>query len=103
MEHRNGNRMPINLDVELVSKDRAYGVFTSRNISHSGLFVNGRKALKKGDVLTAKFATGDSRSPQRHQLKVMVVHNSENGTGLMWTDHNIPFSNALDFMMSSVA
>jgi len=103
MDHRNGSRAPIAIPVELVRGDTSFGCFMSSNISHGGLLVNCSRPLKNADCLTVKIADDTSRSGYRHELKVMVVHNSESGVGLMWADYNVPFFNQLEIILSAAA
>lgn len=119
MEHRNGSRVTVSLPVELLRHGQSCGRFKSSNIGHGGLLLNGRGTLKKGDFLTAKIANNtinDHKKVNRirnnkvrekpsdyFQLKVMVVHKSPSGVGLMWVDNNIPFFNRLRLMQSSAA
>ena len=103
MEHRNGSRAPITIPVELLRGNKSYGSYMSSNISHGGLLLECRGFLKKGDVLTAKITNKSDRTYYHYQLKVMVVHTSEQGVGLMWADYNIPFFNQLDIMCSAAA
>jgi len=103
MEHRNGSRAAIAIPVELLRGNKSYGSHMSSNISHGGLLLSCCGALKKGDVLTVRIANNSGRSNFRHQLKVMVVHTSERGVGLMWADYNVPFFNQLEVMLSEAA
>lgn len=103
MEHRNGRRAPIAIPVELLRGNKNYGSYMSNNIGHGGLLLDCRGILKKGDVLTAKIANNSGPAHYRHQLKVMVVHTSEHGAGLMWADYNISFFNQLEIMLSAAA
>lgn len=129
MEHRNGNRVAIKLPVELLRCGRSFGRFMSHNIGRGGLQVNCRGALKKGDFLTAKIAkkavsqrqaktakgsqiktakgsqteTAKGFDGNYYQMKVIVIHCSVDGVGLMWVDGDIPFFHTLDRLFSTAA
>lgn len=121
MEHRNGNRVAIKLPVELLCCGRSFGRFMSHNIGRGGLQVNCRGALKKGDFLTAKIAkkavsqrraktakgsqteTAKGFDGNYYQMKVIVIHCSVDGVGLMWVDGDIPFFHTLDRLFSTAA
>lgn len=102
MEHRNEGRTSMVIPVELLQGSENYGIYLTSNISHGGLLLSCHGILKKGDVLTAKIATS-SGSTNHYQLKVMVVHTSERGVGLMWADYNVPFFNQLEVILSAAA
>lgn len=107
MEHRRGSRKSAVIPVELFRDGKSCGRYYSTNIGHGGLLVNCHGALKKGDVVFAKMPNIVSDtidgSDYLHNIKVMVVHESNRGVGLMWADYNIRFFNQLEVMLSKVA
>ena len=101
MEHRNGSRVSASLPVEILHDNKSYGCFMAHNLSHGGLFLDCCGMFKKGDFLTVKITSNSDEPPSYYFVKVMVIHSSEQGLGLIWADYNLPFFNALDFMLST--
>ncbi len=104
MEHRSGLRLKKTLHVDLWKGSRKLGTYLSNNISFGGLFVeNCGSVLEEGDFLVAKITVDAFAGPQQFEMKVMVVHNSEKGAGLMCADHHLAVNRALSNTMTIAA
>ena len=102
MEHRNGRRIPIQLNVQLWSGDTHCGTYISSDIGYGGLRLKvSPDVIKEGDFLSAKIKTGQPNQEKEHDLKLMAVHQSERGLGLMWAGCDEPFFYALDTILTA--
>ncbi|TQV70196.1 PilZ domain-containing protein [Exilibacterium tricleocarpae] len=103
VEHRNGFRLPLRFTAQLWCGGRQYGSYTTRDISHGGLFIEDCQAhLSSGDFVSIKLTTGKLKTgPATQQadmfiMRALVVHVCDSGAGLMWADSNESFYRVLD-------
>jgi hypothetical protein len=92
MDHRNGTRISADVSVELWCGSRKHGEYQTDNIGLGGMFVKHcEDVVSKGDLLTAKINPFGTSTPEQHNLKVVVVHKSDCGAGLMWASYDADF------------
>ncbi len=104
MEHRSGLRLRLRLHVELWKGCRKLGSYLSNDIGFGGLFVEKcENVLEEGDFLLAKVTVDTVEGPQQFDMKVMVVHKSGNGAGLMRADSELAVNRALTNIMMKMA
>lgn len=97
MEHRHQRRHPIELDID-IHHGHYLGRFKTRNVSHSGLFVETAwlelPRLRLVDLYV--HAGADS-----HWLQAMVMHVSAQGVGLARVDSDPKFVRHLSELLRS--
>ncbi len=104
MEHRNGIRVPVSMDVELWRGGRKCGSYKSSNVGQGGLFLTcPEEDIGVGGLLVVKLMAPNPDVAQKCGVKAMVVHKSGRGVGLMWADYNEAFSTAMAEMLTSAA
>ena len=90
MEHRINPRLPIEFNVSL--NYRSLGIITAKviNISPDGAFVSTRAVkISKHQMLEMVFNFPGVASNEVYKLAAMVVHEAQDGMGLMFVDaHN---------------
>lgn len=85
LEHRIGRRKKVNARVELWQGDLKCGEYKLSNIGAGGLFLSGQDmGVHEGEIYTIKSARDDRPVINHGDLIAMVVHQSTDGTGLMW-------------------
>ncbi|NIR31113.1 MAG: PilZ domain-containing protein [Gammaproteobacteria bacterium] len=83
MEHRYHQRKSAHGEVELWRGDDLLGRFETRDVSLEGAFVKAEaKELETYDVVTV--VVHDRRGGPLHRTLAMVVHQSQEGTGLLY-------------------
>jgi PilZ domain len=93
MEHREGARIPVSFHVELQRGSQSFGRSLAANIGQGGLFLSGLDGevvegeVAEGDLLTLKISNNASAKRSNFERKAMVVHFTDKGVGLMWTDN----------------
>jgi len=96
LEHRIGTRKTVFAPVELWQGNLKRGDFELLNIGLGGLFLRGESTLfREGETFTIKLATDNQTGIKGSHLKVMVVHQSVKGTGLMWACCHTSFISSL--------
>jgi hypothetical protein len=81
IEHRWGERVTIHCETTLISKDRC--VFgTIRNVSHYGFYIETPLSFSRKTVVEVRFCLPADRD-RRRSLRAMVVHEHDNGIGVM--------------------
>ncbi len=107
MEHRNGLRLPLNLEVELWRSGRKCGCYRTGNLSSGGLFIENCHQLRVGDFVLAKLKTTQLSNPRANvtvmPVKALTVHVSGRGAGLMWADWSESFHRVLDNLTKAAA
>ncbi len=88
MEHRNGKRLPFNIEVSLYQGDSPVVSCKTCNAGVSGMFIEtGHQSYKKNTMLEVEFVVELSRRFRRfrrYRLPTMVAHSSKCGIGLMF-------------------
>lgn len=104
MEHRIGKRKKLYGYVELWQGNIKRGDFELVNIGAGGLFLKGKlPELNEGEVLTIKSHFDNQADIDGYHLKVMVVHLSEEGVGLMWAGCHTSFFESLEIVLNRAA
>lgn len=97
MEHRIGRRIANSVEVELWSGHQRCGCYTTGNIGAGGIFVKHcEDSIRHNDFLTAIINPGAFTGDAPNSLTALVVHKSESGAGLMWTDYDANFLSTLE-------
>jgi len=104
LEHRIGRRKKVCVPVELLQGDLKLGDFELVNIGLGGLFLKGSNAcFHEGETFTIKIPADNQAGINGNHLKVMVVHQSVNGTGLMWAGCHTSFFSKLENVVNRAA
>lgn len=104
MEHRIGKRKEVCAPVELWQGNLKRGDFELLNIGLGGLFLKGNNLLcHEGDTFTMKLPAENQVGIHDNHLKVMVVHQSPNGIGLMWAGCQTTFLAKLENVVNRAA
>lgn len=104
MEHRIGRRKKINALVELWRGDLKLGEFELLNVGAGGLFLKGEMPIiHEGETFTIKSKTENRDGIVDDHLKVMAVHQSEQGVGLMWAGCDKSFYSKLERVLNHAA
>ncbi len=104
MEHRIGRRKNIFAPVELWQGDLKRGDFELLNIGLGGLFLKGENTLfHEGETFIIKLPADNEIGINGNHLKVMVVHQSAKGAGLMWAGCHTAFISKLENILSQAA
>lgn len=104
MEHRIGRRINRSDSVELWQGKLKRGDFELVNIGIGGLYLQYKKeAIHEGETFNFKFAANNQAATDDPDLKVMVVHRSKHGAGLMWVGGNESFFSTLSHTLNRVA
>lgn len=97
MERRYGPREPVNLDVTIYREKRKLGSFESRDIGLEGIFVAAQHPdLGVGECITLQLSLDVSDRDSCYPIRAIVVHRSNDGIGLMFTDYDPIFFLVLD-------
>ena len=89
MEHRINPRLPIELNVSLNYRSLGLIIGKVKNISPDGAFVSTRAVkISKHQMLEMVFDLPGAASNEVHKLEAMVVHEAQDGMGLMFVDFN---------------
>tara|TARA_R110002110_G_scaffold167482_1_gene368490 strand:- start:39264 stop:39578 length:315 start_codon:yes stop_codon:yes gene_type:complete len=89
MEHRNGARRPVNLNINLCQNGEDFGWFLGKDISPGGLSVKGKlQELENNSLLTVQIEQIIKGYAQYIELKAFVIHQDNNTIGLMWAEHH---------------
>ncbi|MEX2470043.1 MAG: PilZ domain-containing protein [Pseudohongiellaceae bacterium] len=85
MEHRNGSRIPAQLNVSVWHGDTHLGWYRTRDLGSGGLAIRGRVPGLSTNLLvrTAIEVLGDG-DPKYIELRALVVHQDDQGVGMMW-------------------
>lgn len=103
MKHRFGPRKSVKLDVELFDGQQSLGYFKTRNIGLEGLFIEkGPVDLGTSDLLDLTL-TVNQGGIENYKLKGVVMHHSEEGVGVMFTDYEPIFFCVMDTLDKTVA
>ena len=104
MEHRIGRRRSRSELIELWQGNLKRGDFELTNIGIGGLYLRYKKeAVDEGETFTIKFVANNQAAKSDYDLKVMVVHHSKYGAGLMWIGGHESFFSTLSSTLNRVA
>lgn len=103
MENRYTARKRVALDVELHHGRTSFGTFKVRNISLEGMFVEtGPLNLYPSDLIDATLSIG-REATDKHDIRAVVVHHTDEGIGLMFRDYDPALLGLLRFLSSAAA
>jgi hypothetical protein len=89
MEHRNGRRISLDLQVSLAVGSRQIGRYRIRNIGTGGLAVEGAVACLSADsVVSLSIVIPLEGKQQVHLCKALVIHQHDEFTGFMWIEEH---------------
>ena len=104
MEHRNGSRKPIGLNVRLHRAGEDVGWYLTKDIGPGGLSVKGKvKGLEKNSLVTVGIERVDKGETKYTTLKAFVIHQSDNSTGLMWAEYDVSLDQVFQDSVSLAA
>jgi hypothetical protein len=86
MDHRWGNRVPVNIDVRLTCRPEFAGVGRIENVSISGAFV--RTELRPPLLSRARIIAclRTARGEERHETSGYVARHAADGIGIEWLE-----------------
>jgi len=87
MDHRNGKRVNVEMDVLFYRHGLPLAAGTTRNVSAGGAFVETNYRPKAGNrYVEFAFVASDETETGVYHVKGLVVHTTPDGTGLMIED-----------------
>lgn len=100
MEHRWSDRISSSLEVLLFDNNIPVMTCKARNISIYGMFVKTGPVRYEGNrVLEAEFVFGRNGRKKRCRIPAYVIHQSNEGLGLMFRDENL---DTIDFVKNVI-
>ncbi|MEX0617366.1 MAG: PilZ domain-containing protein [Pseudohongiellaceae bacterium] len=90
MEHRNGSRIPVCLNVSLWKGGKNLGWYCARDIGPGGLSIKGAlPELRLNSLVKVSIETVQNNRFQLLDYRALVVHKNVSSMGFMWTDYEI--------------
>ena len=93
MEHRNGSRIYVKLNISIMAGSQNLGCYTTTDLSMGGLGVRGKvPGLETHSLVTVLIEPLDGLEPIVVKLRAFVVYQQDGATGLMWVtrETNLP-------------
>ncbi len=105
MQHRISVRVPTKINVAVSRGGLCCGRFTASNVGYGGLYLGQcSDVLEEGDFVVVSIQEDTlEHSATTPTVGMVVVHCSEGGAGLMWTECNEGFFGVLDNIMGIAA
>jgi hypothetical protein len=86
MEHRWGQRVPVDMDVRLVARPSAIGAGRLRDISVSGAFVQTRLTVPLLARIHVEVTLNLRHGAETHDIPAYVVRSGADGVGIEWCE-----------------
>lgn len=97
MEHRNGKRIPIYLNVFLHQGGRKLGWYTTRDLGTGGIALRGNiRDLDNNTLVGIEIERGRKHAIGPLHLKGLVVHQDAGSIGFMWANQEEDISRLLE-------
>ncbi len=104
MEHRNGSRSSICLNVNLCQGSRDMGWHKVKNLGVGGLCLTGRvDDLANNSMVDVLIEQLQGSELKQFSLKALVVHQAENSMGLMWAGYAPGYIGIVPELMAAAA